>query len=808
MDSSAPLDPADPAPLLQRADALRDARDWIEAAIAYAAYLRARPQDWPIWVQYGHCMKESGDVKAALLLYREAERLQPGDSDLHLQIGHALKLLGRVEEAYLAYARALTLDPENAAARAELLTAPGGQAPPAPPAIPMAAPPPAGPLPSPAPEPPPPPDTAPPAPPAAAVAEAAPLPSTPAVAEPAPRPPAPPPPAPAPAPAAPEPAALPEAEPLPEGGLVFDASDLVDYFRANRAPTGIQRVQLNILLAALDQAPEAAIAVFDAATGAWKRLPEATFRRLADLSRSGADAAAPDWAGAVANTVAALLQGPPLAFPARGRLVNLGTSWWIPDYLRRVREAKDRAPGLRYIPFLHDCIPLAVPEHCASGLVDEFARWFAGLCLHADLVLCNSAATEADFRRFARLVLPEAAPTIRTAVVPLDAVAPPAGAALAEADIPRPVRAGRPFVLAVGTIESRKNHLMLFQAWLALLRRHGAEATPDLVCVGKRGWLAEPALALHANSPLLQEKVHLLHGVADAALEALYRACLFTVQASHYEGWGLPVTESLAHGKLALVPAHTGYRESGAAGAVFFQPGSEPELVAALERLSFDAPARAALEQQLRETFRSRDWASLTAALLAAAGPGVAPLPPPLERLPPRLGTVHAPRLLPGPVPEPAMAVAEALREGPHWSVPEPWGCWTLPGPARLRLPVEPGRRGPVRLHLALLGPPGAPVRVALRPVLPEAPPAPYRVVGIAAGERVACTLDLAEAGEGRGVIEIDCAEGVLLGGEGAARDLRSVGVGVTAVMACRPDDLAARLAWLEALALPRLVRL
>ena len=51
---------------------------------------------------------------------------------------------------------------------------------------------------------------------------------------------------------------------------------------------------------------------------------------------------------------------------------------------------------------------------------------------------------------------------------------------------PRP----RPYVLFVATVESRKNHLMVFNAWLALIRRHGAEAVPDLVCVGKRGWKA------------------------------------------------------------------------------------------------------------------------------------------------------------------------------------------------------------------------------------------------------------------------------------------------------------------------------
>src|SRR5687768_13574506 len=111
--------PSDPAELLAEADALRDRHDWSEAAQAYAAYLRLRGEHWQIWVQYGHCMKESGDPKAALLLYREAERLQPGDADTHLQIGHALKLLGRHEEAFQEYARALTLDPGNAAARAE-----------------------------------------------------------------------------------------------------------------------------------------------------------------------------------------------------------------------------------------------------------------------------------------------------------------------------------------------------------------------------------------------------------------------------------------------------------------------------------------------------------------------------------------------------------------------------------------------------------------------------------------------------------------------------------------------------------------
>ena len=107
--------------LLQDGDRLRDRRAWADAAEAYGQYLRLRRGDGAIWIQYGHCLKESGDPQGALLCYREAEKLQPEDSDLHLQIGHALKLLGRAEEALDAYATALSLDPGNPDARREML---------------------------------------------------------------------------------------------------------------------------------------------------------------------------------------------------------------------------------------------------------------------------------------------------------------------------------------------------------------------------------------------------------------------------------------------------------------------------------------------------------------------------------------------------------------------------------------------------------------------------------------------------------------------------------------------------------------
>ena len=719
--------PAGLEALRERGDRLRDAGAWADAAEAYGAYLRLRRDDAAILVQYGHCLKEAGDPRGALVCYREAETLRPEDSDIQLQLGHALKLLGRPAEAMDAYAQALRLDPGNPGAQHELLgtTAPGPLTEPAPDAAPA------------------PPD----------------------------------------APPGPEP--TPQAGLVVAAGLAFDASDLLDYVRDNRAPTGIQRVQLNIIREALQDSGARAVLVcaFDPAAGAWRAVPATLFLELARLSATGTDTADPAWEAAVAAAGEAASSGAVLAFSPGAALINLGTSWWLPGYLARIRQAKARF-GLRYIPFLHDCIPLLVPEHCAEGLVGEFARWFAGLCLHADQVLVNSACTQADFRRLHRALLPVL--EIPSSVVPLDA----APDAVAPGPLPPRLRQGRPFVLFVGTIESRKNHLLVFQAWLSLVRRHGAEQVPDLVCVGKRGWLAEEALRLQARSDILRAKVHLLHDIPDTVLAALYRGCLFTLYNSFYEGWGLPVTESLAHGKVALVPEHSGLRESGAPGAVFFAPNSEPDLVEQVWRLSTDAEHRAALEQRVAAQFRPRRWAEIAAQVLrevaAAAGP---PLPAPLARVAPPLGTPHRIALLPEGAPLLAMAMADAMREGTGWSTLEEWGCWARPGESRLRLPLPPEADGTaLRVYLELRAP-AEPVLFRLEAGRETGAPPLARRFEARPGERLVVLFALPAEVAGDLVVSIDPA---VAAGAGAPR------IGVCSVMACDAEDLAARLGYLE----------
>jgi hypothetical protein len=99
------------------ADRARDAREWELAAQFYRKAIDQNPRNPPIWVQYGHVLKEAGELRdpdklaGAEIAYRTALSLDPGAADPYLHLGHVLKLRGKRNEAEASYLRAFALDP-------------------------------------------------------------------------------------------------------------------------------------------------------------------------------------------------------------------------------------------------------------------------------------------------------------------------------------------------------------------------------------------------------------------------------------------------------------------------------------------------------------------------------------------------------------------------------------------------------------------------------------------------------------------------------------------------------------------------
>jgi tetratricopeptide (TPR) repeat protein len=105
---------------ISRADRARDSRNWASAAQYYQRALDQDANNPPIWVQYGHALKESGHLNEAEAAYRKSLEFDAENADTHLQLGHVLKIQDRKIEASAAYLRALVHDPELEHATLEL----------------------------------------------------------------------------------------------------------------------------------------------------------------------------------------------------------------------------------------------------------------------------------------------------------------------------------------------------------------------------------------------------------------------------------------------------------------------------------------------------------------------------------------------------------------------------------------------------------------------------------------------------------------------------------------------------------------
>jgi len=265
------------------------------------------------------------------------------------------------------------------------------------------------------------------------------------------------------------------------------------------------------------------------------------FLRLADLAVAGGRIDAPEWRDAVGTLIGTLYNGDPAPLCDRAALVDLGSASGRPNYFLALRSAKARH-RIGYFPFVHDCIPALRPQDCTAETVRNYKEWLSGAFFHANGFLVNSQATAADPTRFGGLLGHRVAPP---KVIQLDAEAAPHAEGPDSA--PDAALGREPYVLFVSTFEPRKNHLLAFRVWLRLIEKRGVARTPLLVCVGDRKWMVEPAMALLRAERRLRRRVRILSGIAEGDLAALYRGSLFTLYPSSYEGWGLPVTESLCH---------------------------------------------------------------------------------------------------------------------------------------------------------------------------------------------------------------------------------------------------------------------
>ena len=297
----------------------------------------------------------------------------------------------------------------------------------------------------------------------------------------------------------------------------------------------------------------------------------------------------------------------PIAFGSGDRWVSLGLDWDALDQ-RELYCAKLRH-RLRVTLICYDVIPALYP-HLVVLPPGQFGAYFANLAWCADAILCISEHTRRDVEALLRRL---GAPVPPTHVIRLGSEIT-AGEAAEHwpAHFPHTADA-RPFVLFVSTIERRKNHELLYRAWVRL-RERGVEPY-RLVFVGMPGWGVGDLMHDLRLDARVRDDIVMLDRVTDAQLATLYKGCAFTVFPSLYEGWGLPLVESLAWGKFCLASNAASLPEAGGSLVEYLDPWDLPAWVERLEHYMTDRQAVAEREARIAREFVAPRWADTAAAI-------------------------------------------------------------------------------------------------------------------------------------------------------------------------------------------------
>lgn len=313
--------------------------------------------------------------------------------------------------------------------------------------------------------------------------------------------------------------------------------------------------------------------------------------------------------------------GAPLDGRFRWRLLGARDPWWhVKTALAASRECDVFLSSNSYltvwflripvVPIVYDMIPFE-PQMRPNRRSVAIERITLGRAVRrAAALLCISEATaQALVDHFPAAAGHAVVAPLGVTLAPVEALEPEEAAGL-----PPPG-----FVLAVGTLEPRKNLPRLVDAYSRL--EQDIQADHPLLVVGPAGWeMGETSAALRS----LGERCRVLGYVSDATLAELYRRCAVFCYPSLGEGFGLPVLEAMTTGAAVITSNVSSLPEVGGDAVEYVDPRDPESIAVALRRLLDSPAARAELGDRARLRAAGFSWARFAATtdetLVAAAG--------------------------------------------------------------------------------------------------------------------------------------------------------------------------------------------
>lgn len=352
---------------------------------------------------------------------------------------------------------------------------------------------------------------------------------------------------------------------------VIDITDVINFFLAgHKTVSGIQR----LVIATLACIPKSArdsnvlISLHDYENDGGRVVPWEFIDSLVKYISSSDNKS--DFISYVKNTISnASLIDTSLRHIKLHTLLIMGAAWIVPSFPVGHRSIA-RRHKLHVVSILYDLIPYSYPDFVSSDASREFFFYICSLLSISDGLISISKYVSDELanhidslgRNLISYPLNYHAELAREIPFKVQKVNHKLQKqTMREKLIELGVEVDN-FILNVGSVEIRKNHIGLFVAWRYLLAQMDVKC-PQLVVVGRPGWKVESFLDALKSTNNLDGKLIVLHGIDDSLLSYLYETCILTVYPSLEEGWGLPIGESLDAGKLCVTSNRASMPEVG-----------------------------------------------------------------------------------------------------------------------------------------------------------------------------------------------------------------------------------------------------
>jgi glycosyltransferase involved in cell wall biosynthesis len=227
----------------------------------------------------------------------------------------------------------------------------------------------------------------------------------------------------------------------------------------------------------------------------------------------------------------------------------------------------DQRSDIRPVFFVHDLLPIERPEWFWTNEPSRHARRLNLLARRGAAAIVASANVEQDLRNHLRPRGRGDLPIFRRGL--------PVSQIFSETPALDPRLAGVPFFMTCGTIEPRKNHLLLFDIWRDLATRQGIDA-PKLIVVGNRGWNSKEIVTA-LEDDVLRGHIIEVAGLPTPDYKRLLDHCQALLAPSFAEGFGLPVAEALATGTPIIASAIPPFLEQGGDHPTYLDPLAKRE---------------------------------------------------------------------------------------------------------------------------------------------------------------------------------------------------------------------------------------